>query len=176
MKNAICTLKETAYVFFSSSFAIVCIVVLLSNVGTVLSAQNLIDEYSFMKEYKLPNNAIKMQEMALKDSLMFYQNKAFSGTAYELSGNRVITGVTTYKSGIKHGQMLLWYNDGSPQLFSSNHYGAPNGRFLGWYPDGRIIYNLVLNRGRLSMDYNFTDLDRQEGEVEVLENEGKDND
>ena len=149
---------------------------LLSLTSTVLFAQNLEDDYSNMKHYKLDKNAIAKTELTVVDSLYMYKGKVFSGKAFEEYSNHHLKSVETFKLGYVHGPFMLWYPDGAPQLYTNYYKGAPNGRFMGWYSDGKVIYNLVLNQGKLGGDYLFdTEDTRQAEESDDTEKEGTDN-
>jgi antitoxin component YwqK of YwqJK toxin-antitoxin module len=72
---------------------------------------------------------------------------------------------------------MLWYPDGEPQLYTNYYQGAPHGRFVGWYTNGRVVYNIVLNRGKLGGDFLYDQEEsRREAEVDNTEPEGTDND
>lgn len=49
--------------------------------------------------------------------------------------------------------MYLWYPDGDPQMSATYRHGRLNGRFLGWYRNGRIIYDMAINQSGYVGDY-----------------------
>jgi len=110
----------------------------------VLYAQNADEDLQFMKEYKLPQNAVAETELTAQDSLMLKDGKPFTGTAYVRYANNQLQRATQYVNGLKHGTMLVWYPDGKPQLLATYRKGRLNGKFKGWYQFGAVIYDLVL--------------------------------
>ncbi|HQO47009.1 MAG TPA: hypothetical protein PK617_02855, partial [Candidatus Cloacimonas sp.] len=73
--------------------------------------------------------------------------------------------------------MLMWYPDGSPQMSANYVNGYLQGRFLGWYNNGSVIYDLMINKGTYAGD-NLMDEDesRASSEIDIGEREGPDND
>lgn len=137
----------------------------------------IVDDYELMRSYNLPQDALEMQKLVQVDSLMYHQKQPFTGTAYELYPTKKLYRVLNYRNGYQHGPLMLWYPEGEPQLFTNYYRGAPHGRFVGWYTNGRLIYNIVLNRGKLGGDFLYDeDESRRESEVETTEPEGTDND
>ncbi len=121
----------------------------------------------------MPKNAIEMESLVQKDSLAVYSGRLFSGVAYENYPNKNLHKVISYDKGIQHGLMMVWYSDGTPQLFTSYYRGSPHGRFIGWYSNGMLLYNMVLSRGRMGGDYIYEDdISREQSEQEIIEREG----
>lgn len=151
--------------------------IFIAMLGTSFLYSQIPDEYELMRKYELPKSAIHIGKLSETDSLTTYQGKPFSGLAYELHPKGKISFVKSFRRGIQHGQMMVWYPDGAPQLHASYHAGSPHGRFLGWYANGAVLYNLVLNRGKLGADSILDNDDsRAQSETEIMEKEGTDND
>ncbi len=153
------------------------ICIFFATVGSPRLSAQILDDFDTMKSYKLSAEAVLIDELSVVDSLMYHKGKAFTGTAFESYPDGQLYRVITYRAGFQHGPFMLWYSDGEPQLFTNYYRGAPHGRFVGWYTNGRLIYNIVLNRGRLGGDFLYEDDDsRQQTETETIEPEGTDND
>lgn len=140
-------------------------------------AMNYSDEYLYAQNWQLPDSAIDMTELAMKDDLLNSGEIPFSGWVCEHDKNGSILYAISYKQGKKDGSGLFWYPDGKPMMSVYYIQNAPHGRFLGWYPDGRTIYDLVLNQGKFASDLLMGDDDsRLHSGGEIYEQEGSDND
>jgi len=137
----------------------------------MLYAQSYDEDQITMQQYKLPDNAILESSLVVKDTIAFYNDKPFSGTAYESYTNNRLKLSAQYKNGYKHGIMYVWYPDGKPQLLSYYKYGHLNGRFKGWYQFGGVIYDLVMNQGRYSGDQQI-DSDETRSQTDSSDNDG----
>ncbi|HPM04772.1 MAG TPA: hypothetical protein PL160_03550, partial [Candidatus Cloacimonas sp.] len=81
------------------------------------------------------------------------------------------------KAGKKHGLLLVWYPDGTPQMSVNYREGILHGRFLGWYNNGSVIYDMTLNNGTYAGDSMLDNDDsRSSSETDDSEREGPDND
>ncbi len=140
-------------------------------------AQNKSEEYLAVKNWVLPNEAISMKDIKVEDGIAQYKGKAFTGIAFERFDAKQLSRAVAYQNGIQEGLMLLWYPDGSPQMSAVYRGGALNGRFQGWYHNGNVIYDMMINNGTYAGD-NLAEGDDSRGEAgqEDTEREGSDND
>ncbi len=125
---------------------------LMSALMGVLFAQSYDEDQITMQQYELPKNAVLESSLVVKDTISYFNDKPFSGTAYDLYTNKQLKLSSQYKNGMKHGIMYVWYPDGKAQLLSYYKYGHLNGRFKGWYQFGGVIYDLVMNQGHYAGD------------------------
>jgi antitoxin component YwqK of YwqJK toxin-antitoxin module len=141
-----------------------------------LHARSQSEDYMMVKNWNLPEAAVLMQDLQLKDKVLYRENEAFTGWAYELYPEGELLRASEYRKGQQHGQSLLWYPDGSPQMSAFYRNGALHGRFLGWYQNGFVIYDMFINRGTYASD-NLADSDeRRAEEAEETEKEGNTDD
>lgn len=140
-------------------------------------AQNRSEEYLAVKNWVLPKEAVSMADIKVEKGIAQYQDKAFSGIAFERFDAKQLSRVVFYQNGVQEGLTLLWYPDGSPQMSAVYKAGALNGRFQGWYHNGSVIYDMMINNGAYAGD-NLAEGDdsRAEAGVEDSDREGSDND
>lgn len=156
------------------SFAI--IFVFISVIITVpLYAQDN-DDYEMLKSYKLPTEAIMLQDTELIDGIRYYQDDMFTGITYELYANKQLMRVQSFKDGVLHGPTYVWYPAGQPQMAANYRNGRVNGRFRGWYMHGSILYDMVIGNRGYAGDYIEAD-GRGDSTADIdEEREGTDND
>lgn len=144
---------------------------------SLVYAQNVSEEYLAVKNWVLPKGAVAFAEIKVEQGLALYQGKAFSGIAFERFDTKQLSRVVFYQNGVQEGLTLLWYPDGSPQMSAVYRAGALNGRFQGWYHNGSVIYDMMINNGAYAGD-NLADSDESRAEAgsEDTEREGSDND
>jgi len=134
------------------------------------------DEFSYLKNYILPSNAVSIENLDEKE-IMEYNAEPFTGIAYESYKTGKLFRIVTYRKGIQHGPIMIWYPDGNPQMSANYKNGAPHGRFMGWYNNGKQIYNIFLNQGKLGADNLLDDdTDRLGSDEDVIEKEATEND
>ena len=119
----------------------------------VLGAQSNSEEYSQVKSYILPPTAVPISETTMDGDLHLREGKAFSGLVYERFANGRLSRVLSLVKGLQQGPTYLWYPDGNPQMSANYRGGKLQGRFLGWYANGGIIYDMVINNGAYAGDY-----------------------
>ncbi|MDI3504511.1 MAG: hypothetical protein PWP64_1447 [Candidatus Cloacimonadota bacterium] len=142
-----------------------------------LFAQIREEDYEMVENWQLPETAIEMKLLELRNDILFKDDEPFDGWAYELYPEGNLLRASKYLRGLQHGPSLLWYPDGTPQMSANYQNGALHGRFLGWYPDGSKIYDMYINRGTYAADNLIeTDQDRRQEEIEFEEREGSTND
>ncbi len=141
-----------------------------------LPAQTQSEDYMTVKNWDLPENAIAMTELHKSEQRLYYEDRPFSGWAYELYPDGALMQATQYKDGVMHGLNLLWYQDGSPQMSAAYRDGSLHGRFLGWYLNGRVIYDMFINRGTYASDNLESRDDLRQEEAEIYEREGSTDD
>jgi antitoxin component YwqK of YwqJK toxin-antitoxin module len=157
--------------------ALTLLILVFINISCLAFAQNRSEDYLLAKNWILPNNAIEFHDLKLEKDLHIYQDKPFTGLAYERFASEQLSRAVSYVNGKQDGLMLLWYPDGAPQMSAYYRDGMLNGRFLGWYQNGGVIYDMVLNRGAYMGD-NVTHADDGQDDAgsESPEGEGRDND
>jgi antitoxin component YwqK of YwqJK toxin-antitoxin module len=140
-------------------------------------AQNKSEDYLAVKNWILPKDAVTFSSLKLEKEVYMYQDKPFTGLAYERFTPTQLSRAITYHNGKQNGLMLLWYPDGAPQMSANYRDGALNGRFQGWYHSGGVIYDMAINNGTYAGD-NLADSDdsRSSSEIQAAEGEGPDND
>lgn len=155
-----------------TSALVLLICIIYSSIG-MLQAQSLDDDQLIMKQYKLPEKALPDSIMTEIDSVMYLENKPFTGTAYSYYANGQLQHAAQYNNGLKHGVMYVWYPDGKPQLMASYRNNKLNGRFKGWYQFGAVIYDLVLKDSAYKGDQLYdADATRAETTAEDSEKTG----
>jgi len=131
------------------------------------------EEYYALMQFKLPKPAVLLSNLTERDSVLYREDKLFTGTAFSRYANGDLQQVTQYKNGRKNGLMYVWYPDGKPQLMSYNTNGQLNGRFKGWYQFGGVIYDLVISKGKYGGDQLIeTDSSRETSEESDSEQTG----
>lgn len=142
----------------------------------ILAGQSNRDEFNLLKQYNLPESAIEFGRLEQTGETYYLDTKPFSGLAFEHYPNTRLLRVLSLKDGLQHGPMYLWYPDGTPQMSANYRAGRLFGRFLGWYANGGIIYDMVINNGGYAGDYIEDDGARSSEESADSEGETTDND
>lgn len=119
----------------------------------VLAAQSSTDEYELVKTFVLTKIAMPISEITLENEVWLMDGTPFTGIAYERFENGNLSRVISLLRGLQQGPMYLWYPDGAPQMSANYRQGRLNGRFLGWYRHGGVIYDMVINQGGFAGDY-----------------------
>jgi antitoxin component YwqK of YwqJK toxin-antitoxin module len=128
------------------------IIFLIATFGSALFAIEYDEDQQTMQQYKLPDDAVLESNLAVRDTMSYYNDKPFTGTAYALYPDTKMKLVAEYKNGMKHGLMYVWYPDGRPQMMTYYRTGHLNGRFKGWYQFGGVVYDLILRDGHYTGD------------------------
>jgi antitoxin component YwqK of YwqJK toxin-antitoxin module len=146
----------------------------LTCLAGVLSAQYTDDDKLMFQAYTLPDTALPDSVMTEVDSVMYLDGEVFTGTAFSRYDNGQLQHASVYLNGRKHGTTFVWYPDGKPQLMATYRNGWLNGRFKGWYQFGAVIYDLVMREGKYTGD-SLYDADASRGEV-TSEDSGREGD
>jgi hypothetical protein len=142
----------------------IILLLVLTGLAGVLSAQYADDDKLMFQAYRLPDTALPDSVMTEVDSVMYLDGEVFTGTAFSRYDNGQLQHASVYLNGRKHGTTYVWYPDGKPQLMASYRNGWLNGRFKGWYQYGAVIYDLVMREGRYTGD-SLYDADTTRAEV-----------
>ncbi len=140
----------------------------------LLSAQSNTEEYNLVKSFVLPRAAVPVSELTLENEVWLQDSQPFSGIAYELFESGRLSRVLSLFRGRQQGPMYLWYPDGAPQMSANYRQGRLNGRFLGWYRNGSVIYDMAINQGGYAGD--LMDRESEAGGEDIFEREGDAND
>lgn len=140
---------------------------------TSLAAQSSREEFDLLRTYALPDTAVPMRDLEQAAELYLQGGQPFSGLAYERFDNGRLSRLVTLKDGQTHGPTYLWYPDGAPQMSANYRQGRLQGRFLGWYRHGGVIYDMVIARGGYAGD--FIEDDGSRGQDEAADAEGEAN-
>lgn len=135
-----------------------------------LSGQANQDEYRLLKSYETPKNAVSFDELTEVEGRWLRGETPFTGVAFKRFESGRLQQVFTLHKGLQDGPTYLWYPDGAPLMSANYRAGALQGRFLGWYAHGGVIYDMVLNQGVYGGD-NIED-DREQSVQEDGEREG----
>ncbi|MBW6513161.1 MAG: hypothetical protein K0B87_00175 [Candidatus Syntrophosphaera sp.] len=138
----------------------------------LLAAQSNQAEYDLVKTFKLPQAAVPLSELNQKEEVYMKDGTPFTGIAYERFENKRLARLLSLYKGLQHGPMYLWYPDGSPQMSANYRQGRLNGRFLGWYRHGGVIYDMVINQTGYAGDYVSDDETRRLTEGADSEGDG----
>ena len=133
-------------------FPLLLTLAFLSVMG-MLAAQGSTDEYELVKTFVLPKIAVPIGEITLQNEVWLKDGTLFTGIAYERFENGNLSRVMSLLRGLQQGPMYLWYPDGAPQMSANYRQGRLNGRFLGGYRHGGVIYDMVINQGGLAGAY-----------------------
>lgn len=142
--------------------------VLVSLVG-VLSAQGNKDEYDLVKSFVLPSIAVPVGDLSLENEVWLKDGEPFTGIAFERFENGKLARVLSLFRGLQQGPMYLWYPDGAPQMSATYRQGRLNGRFLGWYRNGGVIYDMAINQSGYAGDYMGREGDAESEDILELE-------
>lgn len=103
-----------------------------------------------------------------RPGILYYQDKAFSGTIVELYPNGDTSATTEYMNGHEHGYVKTWYPN--RQLREERHYqnGRKHGIHKGWWENGQAKFYYELRNdllqgnvkewtenGQLYRDFNY---------------------
>lgn len=164
------TARTAARRGYSSRLAALALLLLLvAGIGQ-LFAQTNPDEYTVVKYYELPPSAVPFNALTQTEDIWLRDGKPFSGIAFERFDNKRLQRVFNLFQGKQQGPSYLWYPTGAPLMSANYRLGALQGRFLGWYQNGGVIYDMVLNHGAYTGDY--IDDDRAQAQTEDTEGEG----
>jgi len=141
-----------------------------------LYAQSNSEEFMALKRYQLPSTAIPVQDLVEEDDFYSLQGQPFSGIAYERYDNGQLLRVVHIHKGLQHGPMYLWYPNSNPQMSANYRLGRLQGRFLGWYAHGGVIYDMMIGTNGYSGDLIENDDRVGDDETADTEQEGNDND
>ncbi len=126
---------------------------LLFLLTVALNAQANKEEYELLKNFALPKAAISASEIVQQDGIWFKDGKPFTGIAFDRFESGQLSRVFSLLRGTQNGPMYLWYPDGAPQMSANYRQGRLDGRFLGWYHHGSVIYDMVINASGYAGDY-----------------------
>jgi antitoxin component YwqK of YwqJK toxin-antitoxin module len=140
-----------------TALARLVLVLLFASLLGALGAQTNKEEYGLLKSYILPEKAMPASELQVVSDTYLKDNEPFSGIAFERFENGRLSRVVSLFRGKQHGPMYLWYPDGAPQMSANYRNGKLHGRFLGWYRNGGIIYDMAINQDGYAGDYLDTD-------------------
>jgi antitoxin component YwqK of YwqJK toxin-antitoxin module len=133
-------------------FSLLLTLALFSVMG-MLAAQGSTDEYELVNTFVLPKIAVPIGEITQENEVWLKDGTLFTGIAYERFENGNLSRVVSLLRGLQQGPMYLWYPDGTPQMSANYRQGRLNGRFLGWYRHGGVIYDMVINQCGFAGDY-----------------------
>jgi antitoxin component YwqK of YwqJK toxin-antitoxin module len=142
----------------------------------ILFAQSNREEYDLVKNYSLPKQAVPVKELAQADSVWLRGSQPFTGFAFDRYNNGQLARIFACKDGLQEGLMYLWYPDGSPQMSANYRLGRLHGRFLGWYLNGGVIYDMVINHSGYAGDYIEDNGARVEEDTPDTDQEGNEQD
>lgn len=154
------------------------LILLLLTLGLVsilglLSAQSNSEEYELVRTFALPKAAVPVSELTLEDDIWFRDDNIFSGIAFERFDSGRLARVLSLYRGKQQGPMYVWYPDGAPQVSANYRQGRLSGRYLGWYRNGGVIYDMAINQSGYVGDYISRE-DAPDSE-DILEGEGDSN-
>jgi antitoxin component YwqK of YwqJK toxin-antitoxin module len=144
--------------------AVLILLVAMTCLAGVLSAQYLDEDKLLFQQYRLPETATPDSVLTEIDSIMYINGNLFTGTAFSRFGNGQLQHASVYANGRKQGTIFVWYPDGKPQLMANYRNGYLNGRFKGWYQFGGVIYDLTLREGKYTGDSMY-DVDSTRSET-----------
>lgn len=143
---------------------------------TALAAQNYSEEYASLQSYQLPEEAVLLEQLTQVDSLYTFEGSIFSGTAYELYPNDELLSVVHISHGLLHGPKYMWYRGFKPAMNMNYYRGRQRGRLLGWYLNGKILYDMMIDPKGAGMNMLELDGDYYDDGQYDTEQEGRDND
>lgn len=139
-----------------------------------LNAQSNREEYQLLKSFALPKSAVPSSQITEIDGVWLKDGKAFTGIAFDRFENGKLSRVFSLLRGTQNGPMYLWYPDGAPQMSANYRQGKLDGRFLGWYHHGAIIYDMVINASGYAGDYIERDDGADADDIYEREGDGAD--
>lgn len=141
-----------------------------------LYGQRNSDEYTALKRYQLPSEAIPMQELTEEEGVYSLQGLPFSGIVFERYPGGQLLRVMYLHDGEQNGPLYLWYPDAKPQMSAYYYKGRLRGRFLGWYANGKVIYDMMIGPKGYSGDMLEDETRLSDDDWGDYEYEGSDND
>lgn len=100
-----------------------------------------------IKEIKIPSITKNKNDVnfSLKNGILFYENKVYSGVINDFYDNGNIKSTSQYFEGKREGKYFGWYlnKNKSFQRFYKN--GIKTGTHLGWFKDGSKMFEYQLN-------------------------------
>lgn len=151
--------------------------IFIAIIGTSTAfAQSNRDEFRFLQSYAKPDTAVHSSQIVHQGDVYLRDGKPFTGLLYETFPGGKLSRVMALRDGAQHGPTYLWYPDGTPQMSANYSHGRINGRFLGWYANGGVIYDMVITGGGYAGDFIEDDGSRAPTDTVDTEREGTDND
>lgn len=148
------------------------LVFVFSLLSGALAAQSNLEEYELVRSFVLPDSAVSFSLLDQQGEQWFRDGQPFSGIAFERFENGRLARLMQLRNGLQEGRSYLWYPDGAPQMSASYRAGRLNGRFLGWYRHGGVIYDMVINQSGYAGDYIEDDGSRSAEESGDADQEG----
>ena len=145
------------------------------NSSLLFAARADSDEYQALKRYDLPSSAVAFNLLDEEDGFFRYEGEPFSGIAFEHYANGNLQRVMYLHQGVQHGPIYIWYPDAKPQMSAHYRQGRLRGRFLGWYANGNVLYDMMIGANGYIGDYMEDDARLYEEEWGDYEQEGNDN-
>ena len=137
-----------------------------------LTGQSKLEEYELVRSYVLPDSAVSFSLLVQEEDAWFRDGQPFTGIAFERFENGRLARLMQIRKGLQEGRSYLWYPDGAPQMSATYRAGRLNGRFLGWYRHGGVIYDMVINQSGYAGDYIEDDGARSAEESGDADREG----
>lgn len=147
----------------------------VATLNAALFAQRTSEEYVALRRYSLPASAVEIDSLQVLEQVYYRQGSPFSGISFERYPGGMLQRVMHLRDGVKHGPLYIWYPDGSPQMSAWYVQGRLRGRFLGWYANGNVIYDMVIGPGGYNGDFMQDDSRLSDDEPGNYEQEGNDN-
>ncbi|MCL7753464.1 hypothetical protein [Polaribacter sp. Z022] len=141
-----------------------------------------------IKEIKIPSITKNKNDVnfSLKNGILFYENKVYSGVINDFYDNGNIKSTSQYFEGKREGKYFGWYlnKNKSFQRFYKN--GIKTGTHLGWFKDGSKMFEYQLNNkgvyhgyvkdwhqnGQIAKHFNFID-GKENGSQKMWQLNGK---
>jgi antitoxin component YwqK of YwqJK toxin-antitoxin module len=83
-----------------------------------------------------------------RSAVITYKNKPFTGIAFELEKEQVVS-ETTYVEGVENGPIKLWYLNGQLEFSGTNRWNRFHGPAKTWYQSGQLKYESLYESGYL---------------------------
>lgn len=141
-----------------------------------LVAQSNSEEYASLRSYQIPQNAVQISQLQLADSLYTFEGQLFSGVAYEQYPNEELKSVIHIYQGQLHGLKYMWYLGFKPAMNMNYYLGRARGRLMGWYLNGKILYDMIIGPKGAGMNMLEPYMDYYDDQFYDTEQEGRDND
>ncbi|WP_298880135.1 hypothetical protein [uncultured Polaribacter sp.] len=141
-----------------------------------------------IKEITIPSITKNKNDVnfSLKNGILFYENKVYSGVINDFYDNGDIKSTSQYFEGKREGKYFGWYlnKNKSFQRFYKN--GIKTGTHLGWFKDGSKMFEYQLNNkgvyhghvkdwhqnGQIAKHFNFID-GKENGSQKMWQLNGK---